>query len=62
MLGISLYSYPYLKLAKTLYLPYYCLCLLFTKLEKKAQQVLPGSEGVERRGRGWQAGVRNGPI
>jgi hypothetical protein len=24
MLGISLYSYPYLKLAKMLYLSYYC--------------------------------------
>jgi hypothetical protein len=29
MLGISLYSYPYLKLAKILYLSYYCLYLLF---------------------------------
>jgi hypothetical protein len=32
MLGISLYSYPYLKLAKTLCLSYYCLCLLFNKI------------------------------
>jgi hypothetical protein len=31
MLGISLYSYPYLKLAKMLCLSYYCLCLLFNK-------------------------------
>jgi hypothetical protein len=33
MLGISLYSYPYLKLAKTLYLSYYRLCLLI-KIEE----------------------------
>jgi hypothetical protein len=32
MLGISLYSYPYLKLAKRPYLSYYCLCLLFNKI------------------------------
>jgi hypothetical protein len=29
---IFLYSYPYLKLAKTLCLSYYCLCLLFNKI------------------------------
>jgi hypothetical protein len=40
MLGISLYSYPYLKLAKNA-LPFLLLlCLLFNKI------VLPGSEGV----------------
>jgi hypothetical protein len=32
MLGISLYSYPYLKLAKTLCLFYYHLCFLFNKI------------------------------
>jgi hypothetical protein len=32
MLRISLYSYPYLKLAKILCLSYYCLCLLFNKI------------------------------
>jgi hypothetical protein len=32
MLGISLYSYLYLKLAKMLCLSYYCLCLLFNKI------------------------------
>jgi hypothetical protein len=32
LLGISLYSYPYLKVAKALYLSYYCLCLLFNKI------------------------------
>jgi hypothetical protein len=34
MLGISLYSYPYVKLAKPLYLSYYCLCLLFNKIRE----------------------------
>jgi hypothetical protein len=44
MLGVSLYSYLYLKLAKTLCLSYYLLCFLFssTKLEnKRVEQVLP---------------------
>jgi hypothetical protein len=35
MLGISLYSYPYLKIAKTLCLSYYYLCLLFNKIEEE---------------------------
>jgi hypothetical protein len=48
MLGISLYSYPYLKLAKTLCLSYYCLYLLFNKIGEEAEQVLPGSEGGGR--------------
>jgi hypothetical protein len=37
MLGISLYSYLYLTLAKTLCLSYYCLCLLFNKFGEKAR-------------------------
>jgi hypothetical protein len=45
MLGFSLYSYPYLKLAKILYLSYYCLCLLFNKI---------GEEG--RTGSAWKRG------
>jgi hypothetical protein len=45
MPGISLYSYPYLKLAKTLCLSYYCYVFSPTKLEKRAEKVLPGSEG-----------------
>jgi hypothetical protein len=48
MLGISLYSYPHLKLVKMLSV----LLLVYssTKLEKGAEQVLPGSErgGVDR--------------
>jgi hypothetical protein len=31
-LGISLYSYLYLKLAKMLCLSYYCLCFFFNKI------------------------------
>jgi hypothetical protein len=31
-----------------------------TKLEKRAEQVLPGSEGLEVRGRWWGAGERKG--
>jgi hypothetical protein len=41
MLGISLYNYPYVKLAKTRCLSHYCLCLLFNKI---GEQVLPGSK------------------
>jgi hypothetical protein len=32
-----------------------------TKLEKSAEQVLPGSEGCGGVRRGWEAGERNGP-
>jgi hypothetical protein len=65
MLAISLYNYLYLKVAKTL-----CLFFFFTiayvfsstKLEKKAEQALPGSEGVEgqREGAGGR-GQGDGP-
>jgi hypothetical protein len=54
MIGISLYSYPYLKQAKMLCLSYYCLCLLFNKLEKRAEQVLRGSKAGD--GREWGRG------
>jgi hypothetical protein len=36
MLGIFLYNYPYLKLAKTLCLSYYFYVYSSTKLEKRA--------------------------
>jgi hypothetical protein len=49
MLGISLYSYLYLKLAKMLRISYYLLCFSSTKLEKRAEQVLPGSKRVRRK-------------
>jgi hypothetical protein len=46
MLGISLYSYRYLKLAKTLCLFYYLLCFLFNKIrEQSVEQVLPRKVG-----------------
>jgi hypothetical protein len=45
MLGISLYSYPYLKLAKTLCLSYYCLCLLFNKIGEKGRTVSAWKQG-----------------
>jgi hypothetical protein len=37
MLGISVYSCPYLKLAKMLCLSYCCLCHLFNKIGEEAQ-------------------------
>jgi hypothetical protein len=48
MLGISLYSYPYLKVAKTLsFLSSLMFSFFSTKLEnKREEQVLPG--------RGWE--------
>jgi hypothetical protein len=45
MLGIALYGYPCLKLAKMLCLSYYLLCLLFNKI---------GEEG--RTGSAWKQG------
>jgi hypothetical protein len=45
-LGISLYSYPYLKLAKTPCFSYYLLRFSSTKLEnKRVEQVLPRGRG-----------------
>jgi hypothetical protein len=43
MLGISLYSYLYLKLAKMPCFSYYLFCLLFNKIE---ELVLSGRAGV----------------
>jgi hypothetical protein len=37
MLGVSLYSYLYLKLAKTLCLSYYLLCFLFNKIGEEGR-------------------------
>jgi hypothetical protein len=55
MLGISPYTYLYLKLAKMLCLSYYLLCFLFNKIVEKGEQVLPGSD-VEGGGGGEQGG------
>jgi hypothetical protein len=60
MLGISLYSYTYLKLAKTLCISYYYLYLIFKKIGEESRTDSAGSEveGRQRRGqgRGWEAG------
>jgi hypothetical protein len=48
MLGISLYSFLYLKLAKMVCLSYYLLCLLFKKIGEQE-----GPERVEGRARRW---------
>jgi hypothetical protein len=68
MLGISLYSYLYIKIAKTLCVSYYRYVFLIiayvfssTKLDKRAELILPGSEGVEGRRRGQEMGGRDGP-
>jgi hypothetical protein len=45
-LGISLYSYLYLKLAKTLCLSYYLLCFLFNKIgEQESETGFAGKQG-----------------
>jgi hypothetical protein len=58
MLGISLYTYPYLKLAKTHVFLIIAYVFSSTKLEKKAEQVLPRSEesGEEKGGGRGQGG------
>jgi hypothetical protein len=45
MLGIFLYGYLYLKLAKMYAFRIFPHVFSSTKLEKRAEQVLPGSEG-----------------
>jgi hypothetical protein len=55
MLGISLYNYPHLKLAKTLCLSYYCLCLLSNKIGEE------GRTGDGRDCEGAEGGGRDGP-
>jgi hypothetical protein len=47
MLRISLYRYPYLKLAKRSVFLFIACVFSSTKLEKRAEQVLPGSRGRE---------------
>jgi hypothetical protein len=44
-LGISLYCYFYLKLAKTLCFSYYLLCFLFNKIEQEG-----GTGSAQKRG------------
>jgi hypothetical protein len=49
MLGISVYSFPYLKLGKTLCLSYHCSCLLFNQIGE-----------VSRIGSAWKQGEWGG--
>jgi hypothetical protein len=57
-LGISLYSYFYPKLAKMLCLFYFSYVFSSTKLaeQKRAEQVLPGSQG------GWRVRGQGGEV
>jgi hypothetical protein len=57
MLGISLYSYPYVKLAKMLCLSYYLLCFLFNKIGEEGRTGSAWKQG----GRGEREWVRDGP-
>jgi hypothetical protein len=60
MLGLSLYSYPYPKVAKMLCISYYCLCFLFNKIgeEGRTGSAWKQEGGGEREGAG--VGGRNG--
>jgi hypothetical protein len=55
-LGISLYSYPYLNEQTRFVFLIIAYVFSSTKLKQRAEQVLPGIEGVGRRGRGRGAG------
>jgi hypothetical protein len=46
MLGVSLYGYLYLKLAKTLCLSYYILCFLFNKIREQEGRTGSAWKGV----------------
>jgi hypothetical protein len=48
-LGISLYSYLYLKLAKMLCLSYYLLCFLFNKIREQEARTGSARKGGSRR-------------
>jgi hypothetical protein len=61
MLGISLYSYPYLKLQKCYVFLIIAYVFSSTKLEKRAEQILPGSKGGEGEKEGAGGRVRNDP-
>jgi hypothetical protein len=62
MLSISLYSCPYLKLAQTLCLSYYYLCLPFNKTgeEGRTGSAWKQEGGVEKEGAGDRE--KNGPM
>jgi hypothetical protein len=46
ILGISLYSYLYLKLAKMIYISYYLLCFLFNKIGEQEDRTGSAQEKV----------------
>jgi hypothetical protein len=52
MLGISQYSYPNVKVAKTLCLSYYCSCLLFKKIGEEGRTGSAWKRGAGERSRG----------
>jgi hypothetical protein len=56
VLGISLYSCPYLNKQKNYVFLIIAYFYSSTELEKSAEQVLPGREGVGKRG--WGRGRR----
>jgi hypothetical protein len=57
MLGICLYNYPYLNQKKRYVFLIIAYVYSSTKLEKRAEQVLPGSWGE---GQGWRETRRKG--
>jgi hypothetical protein len=57
MLGIPLYSYPYLKLAKTQCLSYYLLCFLFNKIREQEGRICSARKRGSRRW--WEEGEVN---
>jgi hypothetical protein len=61
MLGISLYHYPYINYQKHYVFLIITYVYSSTQLEKRAEQVLPGSEGSGGKGRRQKVGWRNGP-
>jgi hypothetical protein len=61
MLGISLYSSTYLNLKKCFIFLIIIYTLSSTKLEIRAEQFLPGSEGVGEEREKAGVGGRNGP-
>jgi hypothetical protein len=57
MLGISLYSYPYLNLQKRFVFLIIAYVFSSTKLEIRAEQILPGSKvGLGGEGGAWRYG------
>jgi hypothetical protein len=61
MLGISLYSCPYLKQQKLFVFLIIAYVFSSTKLEKRAEQFLPGSEGSWGETEGMRGRGRNDP-